>query len=189
MKNIWGNILCFIIGLTIPSLGIIVRCGIWDFTINIIDLLMLVSTVALSILVIFLAKRLEKKDIVRDIIIKELDELCDTINLHSSYLSALKDKKATIEETQSKVKMAFFNLDLLIDRINKQLEVSFSRFFKNNPSLLQNVTTPYYKWLTGGKLMEKDFMIDDSFIRDNNTELNKTISDIKLVIHQIIRFN
>lgn len=185
-EKLW-LVITFLAGLfsgIIPSLWI---KGIWDFKINIIDMLMLIATVSLSILVVYLTKLLEKKDIVRDIIVKELDKLCEIYEENSKTLQELEYDKIVIAQACDKVKMTFFRADLQIDRIRKQLCTSYPTYYKSREKELENITTPYYKWLTGGSLMEKDFELKPDFIRQHETKLNNTITDIKVVVHTLIR--
>ena len=71
------NTFFFLAGCAITALVMLLYYGHFNYEINVIDLLMLIATIALSIIVLYLSKRLENKDIIRDITISDLNDLCD----------------------------------------------------------------------------------------------------------------
>ena len=58
--------------------------GCINYEINIIDTLMLIITTALTIAVVYLGNSLNKRDVARDIISKDLMELCDVYSRNMS---------------------------------------------------------------------------------------------------------
>ena len=93
--------------------------------------------------------------------------------------------------------MLFHKSDLLIDCIKNELEESFPGFLekenkkenkKEEKNYIAKLTTPYYNWVTGGKLYEENFRIDSEFIKDHENCLRKTTSSLKLVIHEFVRY-
>lgn len=162
--------------------------GYFNYEINIIDLLMLIATVALSIIVLYLTKRLEKKDIIRDITISDLNELCSLYNKNSESFKDFESKKISLEQLQKDINMTFFKADLMIDRINLEFKESFTRLITKYPdSRLEFITRPYWKWVTDGELMKKDFKFTPTYMKGHETKLSNVITQIKLVIHQLVK--
>lgn len=79
----------FLSGCFVSAMVILLMQGIWDFKVNIVDLLMLVATIVLSIAVIYLTKALNKKDIVRDLVVTDLKELSVLYEHNSEIFSKL----------------------------------------------------------------------------------------------------
>lgn len=187
MKYVY-YVISFVAGVVLTIICFLFIEGIWDFKINLIDLLMLIATIVLSVFVLLLTKTLEKKDIVRDIIVKDLTELCKIYANNSNILNSLKKNKK-IEVARANINMNFHKADLLIDCIKSEIKESFPNFSKTiGDGKLVSITDPYYKWLTGGDLMENSkFEVSSSFMKEHETYLNNTISSIKLLIHQLVK--
>ena len=182
-------ILSFLAGIVTSALIILFCNGEWDFSINIIDLLMLIATIVLSIVVLYLAKALNKKDIVRDIIINDIKELSSLYEQNSSLFLELQNGKTNLDDTREKVMMVFHKSDLVIDSIREELNESFPKFCEKTKINLVEITTPYYKWVTGGSFLDdKNFQINSEFIKNHQTSLYNTTSSLKLIIHKLIRY-
>lgn len=179
-KGVW-----FLAGMIVTAFLGCLCLGHIDFKVNIVDLLTLAITATISISVIYLSKMLDKKDVVRNIIVKEVDCLYDHYAKITDYLESVNGDN--IKEVRQAIMMQFFKSDLIIDRINIELKSYFPKYYKSNRLKLNDITTPYYKWLTGGTLMENDFQLTSEFTRIHATELNKVLSSLKLLIHEIIR--
>jgi len=196
------NIVSFILGkmdkIVSFTLGVIASlivflCGNikWDFSVNIIDLLMLIATIVLSIYVIFLTKRLEKNDIVRDIVIRDIEKLCEIYQQNTTYLKELEHD--TSEEKKSDIRkqinLVNHHADMQIDKINQELQISFPKFFKKiGEKGIMVLTMDYIKWLTGGELMEsKNFIATTNFLKEHDTKLYDMTSKIHLLIPKLIK--
>ena len=161
--------------------------GQWDFQVNIIDMSMLLATILLSVAVVYLTKSLDKKDIVRNLVVKELDELCEIYQTNSDIIKDLNDGKINLDTARQEVKMTFHKGDLVIDCIRKEIEESFPKFKKQNSVNFVELTATYYKWLTDGALMKKRFQVDLDFQKAHETILRNTITTIKLVTHKLVK--
>ena len=184
------NILCFLAGCCVSALVILIVKGVWDFSVNIIDLLMLIATIVLSVVVIFLTKALNKKDIVRDLVVADLKELSALYEQNSGIFSKLQQGKMELEAARKEVRMVFHKADLIIDCINKEVNESFPKFLvKAKDVNLLELTTKYYKWVTGGEFVdEQNFTVTTEFLKEHETSLYNTTSSIKLIIHKLIKF-
>lgn len=182
----WRYVIGALVGGLAVSLLFLLCNWEWNFSLNVVDFAMLLATIILSIVVVFLTKRLENKDIIRNIIIEDLNILCDLYQQNSGILTLLSDEKIAIESARDKINMQFFKADLQIDRINKELAASFASYYKNNKMQLEQITSSYFKWLTGGSFMESRFSISSSFIKEHEIQLNNTVSDIKVVVHKLV---
>ena len=190
MKEWIKYILAFIGGMVLVLISLLFVKGLWDFKINIVDMLMLIVTIALSIGVLYLSKAINKKDIVRDLIVTDLEKLIELYEQNSVLFDEIQDKTIEIDTARKEVRLIFHKADLIIDCINKELGESFPLFLKKvNDADLLKITTTYYKWVTGGELFEKqDFQITTDFLKKHETSLYNTISSIKLIVHKLVRF-
>lgn len=161
-----------------------------DYNVNVIDALMLIATIALSIIVLYLSKRLQNNDIIRDITISDLNDLCDMYKSNSELFKKFKTESQSQEELQKEINMAFDKADLLIDRIDKEFKESFPKMldYKYNMSL-KTITEPYWKWVTDGELMEKGFKVSPTYIRNHEIQLSNLVGELKLVIHKLIKIS
>ena len=184
------NILCFLAGCCVSALVILIVKGVWDFSVNIIDMLMLIATIVLSVVVIFLTKALNKKDIVRDLVVADLKDLSELYEQNSNILKKLQQGQIELEEARKEVLMVYHKADLIIDCINKEMAESFPKFSQNAADVdLVKLTTKYYKWVTGGDFIEeKKFVVTTAFLKEHETSLYNTTSSIKLIIHKLIKF-
>ena len=184
------NILCFLAGCCISTLVILIVKGVWDFRVNIIDLLMLVATIVLSIAVIYLTKALNKKDIVRDLVVTDLKELSVLYEHNSEIFTKLQKGQIQLEAARKEVRMIFHKADLIIDCINKEIKETFPKFLDKGKGVnLLELTTTYYKWVTGGEFFdEKKFQVTTEFLKSHETSLYNTTSSIKLIIHKLIKY-
>lgn len=180
----------FLSGCFVSAMVILLIQGIWDFNVNIVDLLMLVATIVLSIAVIYLTKALNKKDIVRDLVVTDLKELSVLYEHNSEIFSKLQKGEIQLEAARKEVRMIFHKADLIIDCINKEIKESFPKFLEKIKGVnLLELTTTYYKWVTGGEFFdEKKFQVTTEFLKSHETSLYNTTSSIKLIIHKLIKF-
>lgn len=153
------------------------------YSINIVELCSFLATIAVAIVVVYLTKSLEKRDIARDMIAKDLLELCSTYESNVRILEKLENGELSLEAARSEINMTFHRGDIITDMISKELNESFPNFKHD----ILNIATPYWKWLTGNDLQKSDFRINASFQKEHETTLRKTITDIRLVIHQLIK--
>ena len=176
----------FLSGCFVSAMVILLIQGIWDFNVNIVDLLMLVATIVLSIAV----KALNKKDIVRDLVVTDLKELSVLYEHNSEIFSKLQKGEIQLEAARKEVRMIFHKADLIIDCINKEIKESFPKFLEKIKGVnLLELTTMYYKWVTGGEFFdEKKFQVTTEFLKSHETSLYNTTSSIKLIIHKLIKF-
>lgn len=182
------NAFFFLAGCAITALGMLVYYGYLDFEINVIDLLMLIATIALSIIVLYLSKRLENKDMIRDITISDLNDLCNIYANNSDLFREFEKKSFNQDQLQKDIILNFHKADLLIDRINSQFKESFPKMLNDHSeSRLVTITTPYWKWVTDGELMETEFQITPKYIKGHETQLSKVIGELKLIIHQLVK--
>jgi hypothetical protein len=182
------NTFFFLAGCAITALVMLLYYGHFNYEINVIDLLMLIATIALSIIVLYLSKRLENKDIIRDITISDLNDLCDIYKNNSELFDEFDTKSLAQEQLQKKIILNFHKADLLIDRIDSQFKESFPKMLNNHSeSRLVTITSPYWKWVTGGELMEKNFKITPTYIKGHETQLSKVVGELKLTIHQLVK--
>lgn len=189
MKYLIG-LLSFLSGCFVSAIVILLIQGIWNFNVNIVDLLMLIATIVLSITVIYLTKALNKKDIVRDLVVTDLKELSVLYEHNSEIFSKLQKGEIQLEVARKEVRMIFHKADLIIDCINKEIKESFPKFLEKTKGVnLIELTTTYYKWVTGGEFFdEKKFQITTEFLKSHETSLYNTTSSIKLIIHKLIKF-
>lgn len=185
------SIISFVAGIFVSFLAILYVDGIWDFNVNIIDFLMLIATIVLSILVLYLARDLNKKDIakdiIRDLIINDMRELISLYEQNSMLFLDLKKNQINLEDARDKIRMIFHKADLEIDSIKHELNEHFQGFWDKAGNNIVEITTPYYKWVTGGKLYDIDFNINREFIEKHETILHNTTSSLKLIIRNLIR--
>ena len=151
---------------------------------------MLVATIVLSIVVIYLTKALNKKDIVRDLVVTDLKELSVLYEHNSEIFSKLQKGEIQLEVARKEVRMIFHKADLIIDCINKEIKESFPKFLEKTKGVnLLELTTTYYKWVTGGEFFdEKRFQVTTEFLKSHETSLYNTTSSIKLIIHKLVKF-
>lgn len=187
MKNFYITIIgAFIILFIVVLYGVFNNT--WDFSINIIDFLMLITTIIISIVVLYLTKALNNKDVVRSMIIDDIKELIGLFEQNSRIFLEFRNGQISLDETKDKIRLIFHKSDLIIDCIKKELKESFPGFFKKTGTDFTEITTTYYKWVTGGKLFDNNFNIDSDFIAGHENSLHNTISSLKLVIHKFVRY-
>lgn len=186
-KHIYG-LIGLIIGGIIVALCILCFKGHMDFSINIIDLVMSLATIYLSIAVVYLSKSLDKKDIIRDLVVTDIEELCSIYQNNSEVIAKLEAKTIELKDAREEINMNFHKGDLVIDLITAEIKESFPKFNKSNVDILVRLTTGYYKWLTGGNLMnQKNFTVDLNFQKEHETVLRNTIKSLKLLKHQLVK--
>jgi len=172
--------------------SIIVFLGLniqWNFSVNIIDLLMLITTIVLSFYVIYLTKRLEKNDIVRDLVIRDIDELCKIYQQNTTYLKELdEDNEKKREDIRRRINLVNHHADLQIDKINDELHIYFPQFFNEiGDNGIMLLTLDYTEWLTGGELMDKDFIATTNFLKEHDTKLFEMTSQINQLILNLLK--
>lgn len=182
------SVIGLIMGGTISALAILFAKCQWDFNLNIIDLLTLFATILLSFVVVYFTKSLDKKDLIRDLVVTDIEELCSIYQNNADIISKLDGKQLELKEAREEVNMNFHKGDLVIDLITEEIKESFPNFNKNNEGLLVRLTTGYYKWLTGGVFMtKKSFSVDLDFQKKHETELRNTIKSLKLLKHKLVK--
>ena len=85
MKTWGAYILIAIVCLSLlGTIVLMIVKGTLCYSVNVVELCSFLATIALAIVVVFLTKSLEKREIVRDMIAKDLLELCSTYesNVH-----------------------------------------------------------------------------------------------------------
>ncbi len=178
----------FLAGCASTACAMLVYYGYFNFQINVIDLLMLIATIVLSILVLYLSKRLNNNDIIRDITISDLNDLCDIYQNNSELFTKFDIQSLSQEQLQKEINMNFCKADLLIDRINSEFKESFPKMLnEQSESRLVTITTPYWKWVTDGELMESNFKVTPRYIKGHETQLSKVVGGLKLIIHQLVK--
>lgn len=186
MNKITISLLSIFIGIGIGIGGIAIIRGYMCYQINIIDLLMLIATVFLAVAVVYLTRSLEKKDTARDLVTADLLELCDTLNCNQNTLNKLSNQQISLNDAKAEIRMVFHRGDLLTDMVNSEIKESFPKFLKTDKEL-ENTITPYWKWLTDGDMQEANFAISPQFIRAHETQLRKTVANIRLMIHRLVK--
>ena len=88
---------------------------------------------------------------------------------------------------QKEIRLMFHRSELVIDRINRELEESFTLYYKTNKNLILVITSPYYKWLTGENIYCDDFAITEEFMKEHETRLYKVISDLRVSVHKFVK--
>ena len=184
------DILFIIFGFIIASIVCIFFNGVWIFNVNIIDFVNLIATISISIVVLYMARAINKKDIVRDLVVKELASLASLYEQILDVFKKLKSDDITLNEARQEIRMIFHKGDLIIDIIRKELNESFPKFNKKaSETNLIEITTPYYKWVTDDDFMNRaNFKISADFLKKHETILANTNSSIKMVIHKLIKF-
>lgn len=175
-----------VIGIIITLIVLSIIKGCLCYEINIIDALMLVVTTVLTVAVVYWGNSLNKRDTSRDIISKDLMELCDVYSRNMSILEQLNKGEISIEEARADIRMTFHRGDVISDMIVEEIKVSFPKFLKEEKEI-QNLATSYWKWLTDGDMQEGNFKISQQFLREHETKVRKTISDIRNLIHRLIK--
>ena len=160
--------------------------GCINYEINIIDALMLIITTALTIAVVYLGNSLNKRNVARDIISKDLMELCDVYSRNMSILEQLSKGEISLDDARTDIRMTFHRGDVISDMILEEIKESFPKFL-NDKNSIQNLATSYWKWLTDGDMQEANFVISQQFLKEHETKVRKTISDIRLVIHRLTK--
>ena len=174
-------------GIGLALVGIAIYKGNIAYNINIIDTLMLVITTILTISVVYLGHSLGKKNTACDIITSDLKELCEVYSRNILIIDQLSKQEISLEDARTEIRMTFHRGDVITEMITKEIKESFPKFLKKEEKEIQNLLTPYWKWLTDGDMQEANFAISQSFIKAHETEYRKTISSIKLVIHRLIK--
>ena len=186
MKELLKYASGFAIGTVVILAILSVIKGYIDYEINIIDALMLIITTALTVAVVYLGNSLNKKDVARDIISKDLMELCDVYCKNMSILEQLNKGEISLNDAKADIRMTFHRGDVISDMIIEEINESFPKFLKDKKEI-QNLVTSYWKWLTYGDMQATGFVISQQFLREHETRVRKTISDIRLVIHRLIK--
>lgn len=187
MKDVFKYVCGFALGIAMALSGISVIKGYIDYNVNIIDALMLVVTTVLTIAVVYLGKFLNKKDVARDIISKDLIELCDVYCRNMLILERLSKGDISMEDAMTDIRMTFHRGDVIADMITEEIKESFPKFLKDENEI-QNLTTSYWKWLTDGEMQEAGFRISPVFLKAHETKVRKTIANIKLLMHRLIKY-
>lgn len=162
---------------------LMVARGTLCYSVNIVELCSFIATTSLAIFVVYLTKSLEKKDTARDIITKDLLELCSTYESNVHILERLEKGELSLGIARREINMIFHRGDIITDMIHDELKESFPDFHDD----IHNIVTPYWKWLTGGDLQTDTFQIDKNFQKDHETNLRNTIAKIRIVIHRLIK--
>ena len=154
--------------------------GCINYEINIIDALMLIITTALTIAVVYLGNSLNKRNVARDIISKDLMELCDVYSRNMSILEQLSKGEISLDDAKTDIRMTFHRGDVISDMILEEIKESFPKFL-NDKNSIQNLATSYCD------MQEANFVISQQFLKEHETKVRKTISDIRLVIHRLTK--
>lgn len=187
MKQAIIYILILLCGIAIGCLVPLFISWEWDFQINIVEFVSALSTIILSIVVVFLTKSLDKKDVIRDYIVRDFDELCSLYQTNSDIIAKMTVEGADMIALKDEIRMVFHKGDLVIDCIKQEINESFPKFKNSNDVNLVEITTPYYKWLTDESMMKKDFRVDIDFQKMHETKLRNTISNLRIVTHKLVK--
>lgn len=156
------------------------------FDVNFAQIFSLLVTLFLAFYIpSVISKKINNKNILRDLIIKDLELLEANYQRNIEVLKLLKDKEISISEAQNKISFIFHEGDLYIDRIQQQLKMSFFPFSKKEKKSLRSMTNEYFTWLTGGDLFTDSFNIDSKFIQIHQTLLSKNNCAIRLFLHRL----
>lgn len=184
----WRDLLFLILGVGVTLLLLLFFKGHMDYNVNIINFLSFISTCTLAVFVCFLTKSFNKKDEIRQMVINELKELYHLFETTPQIFLQFERGDIDIEKTHEMVNLVFHKSDLIIDRINKELKISFPKLYnKYNEDFLCQITNKYYRWLTGDTLFKKDFTVTEQFKKENETNMYNTVSDIILIIHKLLK--
>lgn len=186
MKGFYKYVVGFAIGIVTAIFILSIIKGRIDYQVNIIDVLMIVVTTALTVAVVYLGNSLNKKDVARDLISKDLMELCDVYSKNMFILEQLGKAKISLEEAKTDIRMTFHRGDMIADMIVQEINASFPKFL-NNEHEIENLATTYWKWLTDGDMQAANFVISPQFLKAHETEVRKTIISIRLVVHRLIQ--
>lgn len=113
-------------------------------------------------------------------------ELCEVYSRNILIIEKLSKQEISIADANTDIRMTFHRGDVIAEMITKEINESFPDFLKDK-SEIQNLTTSYWKWLTDGDMQEADFQISQSFMKAHETEYRKTISNIKMIVHRLIK--
>lgn len=185
---IW-SILSFIVGVSISAIVILFVNAQWDFSLNILDLLMLFITGGLSVVIVYLTKSLDKKTIISDFIVDDFNELCKLYHSNSEIISKLGKNDIDLKMARDEIRMVFHQADLVIDCIRKEVNESMPSFQKYNNDNLVEMTSNYYKWLTDGDIMnDPTFQISVNFQKEHETKVRQTLTALKIFMHKIVKY-
>ena len=186
MKGLLKFSIGVVVGIVVTLVILSSVRGCINYEINIVNALTLVITTLLTIAVVYLGNSLNKRYVARDMISKDLMELCDVYSRNMSILEQLSKDEISLDDAKADIRMTFHRGDVISEMILEEMKESFPKFLEDK-NAIQNLSTSYWKWLTDGEMQEVDFVVSQPFLKDHETRLRKTISDIRLVIHRLIK--
>lgn len=181
----WGGGV-IITGILVTLVILVFIKGYIKYEVNVIDALMLVLTTVLTIAVAYMGNSYDKRSVSRDIISKDLMELCDVYCRNMLVLEQLDKGEISIDDAKSDIRMTFHRGDVISDMIVAEIKESFPKFLKDEKEI-QNIVTPYWKWLTDGEMQEANFVMSQQFLKEHETKVRKMISEVRLVVHRLTK--
>lgn len=158
-----------------------------DKDVNIIDLAMLVATIAIAFMIpIYIQKFIEDSKGVKASLVEELKEL---VILISSIKRIITDSHANgsfAVKDRDDILFVIYEAELKITSIEEQFKIAYESKCEEFANALKGFLYGYQDYLTGGEMMLSSFIkIDDRFYRENSTEYSKIETGIKTLIQRV----
>jgi len=156
----------------------------WNHEVKIYEVFQVLSTLFIGIaLPLFIKKWIEDGRIIKSLLKEETGNiLSETKKIHDKFLTAYTQKQITPEDKQF-VLFLFSQLENLLDSFEQSLKFSFGEKYNVQFQDLKIAYYNYWKSITGGNLMDDNFVtVDLGFISFQTNEYNLFSNQIRTFV-------
>lgn len=161
-----------------------------DAKIGILDVASLLVTITIAVMIPFLLdKFIEDKKGIKSLLIEELKELIAIVENAKSIISEAHSAGVLTPEDKDKILNLFHEAEIKAGSFEQQVEIGFKHKYSEIKKSVDDLLFDYKDFLTGGELMNSGFIkVENSFLRQNNTEYSTLETGLKVLIQKIYRF-
>lgn len=156
--------------------------------VSLIETLTFLTTLGIAFAFPFLIEKwVNDNHSIKNYLVKEVEELISEAKINKNIIDDSFKSQTFQAKNRDDINFTFHRLELQIDSIQKQFEVSFPKSTTIVDQLKENYWI-YKDYLTGGDLMISSFnKVDLQFFRKHSTEFSKFESHLKEMIHKVHR--
>ena len=161
-----------------------------DNTINTLDFISLLVTIAIACFVPFLLKKaIDDNRGIKSLLIEEVEDLISLVEENHKIISDLYSQETIVENKHREaVRDNFFDAELKVDSIRSQLEISYQSKKDFSQKIFDHVIK-YKQFLTDGKFVMSSYTkVDYDFYREEKNAFAGFQKALMSQIHDIHKF-
>jgi len=186
-----------VVGLFTICFGLIIGFLVNDFPLiqfdnkmKLYEILNLFLTISIAIIIPFVIKKtIDDNRAIKSFLSDEIKETLKELKAINDFIKSCYHNSTITRGDKDSIIRKFNELEIQINALNQQLEISFKSESSNLLKELKEIYFIYDRYVTGDELMCDSYQkLDDSFYRDYKTHYNKLHLHLKKLIHKIHNF-